>query len=95
MPNIKGPESALPVRPFSAHLDEHVTLLGNVFEELGLHSLDVSTPLTWGSAGAAVEHCYVRMQTKHGTVEAKRPTFAKAFLACVAALEVLLPADDS
>jgi hypothetical protein len=92
MPHLKGPEDALPKRPFNLSMVDDAMMLGNVLDELEVHTIEVSTARSWGE-GATIDHCYVRIRTSVGTVDAKRKTFAAAFLAVVAALETLQSLD--
>lgn len=91
MPHIRGPKypnGLVPSRPFSVNVRNEVTLFGNMFSELKIHTIKVTTPASWGDP-TPVDHFYVKIRASCGTVEAKRKSFAEAFLAVIAALEAL------
>jgi hypothetical protein len=83
---------ASPRRPFNLTMIDEAVLLGNVLDELEVYSIEASTPRSWGE-DSAVDHCYIKIRTAAGTVDAKRKTFAAAFLSVIAALETLQSMD--
>ncbi len=79
-------------RPFSISACDDAMMFGSLFDELEVHSIEVSTPRSWGER-STIDHCYVKIRTSAGSAEAKRKTFAGAFLAVISALEALQSLD--
>jgi hypothetical protein len=95
MPHLKGPpEGSVPQRPFNVTMVENFLVLEGLLDELEVHTVEVSTPRSWGE-GSRIDHCFVKMHTSVGTVQAKRKTFAAAILAVVAAVEALQSLDGN
>jgi hypothetical protein len=92
MPHLKGPpEERVPKRPFNVTMVEDALVFEGLLDDLEVHTIEVSMPRAWASGN--IDHCFVKMHTSVGTVQAKRKTFAAAILAVVAAVEALQSLD--
>lgn len=88
MPHLKGPEKALPKRPFHQSLTRDIETLGKVLDELTVHELSVQMPRVWGDRTPEAKYV-VKMRTGFGDVAVRQDTFEDAVLSAIAAVEML------